>query len=99
MSINGRAKAPPTPGFIISMAGAAEIPFGLFMALFLDDFLTGIPPVIAGITVGQLIGLVMMAGGVVIFLYGRHLGWTPRGHTGSIGKSGANSNNNPVKRM
>jgi len=35
----------------------------------------------------------------VIFLYGRHLGWTPRGHTGSIGKSGANSNNNPVKRM
>ena len=70
----------------------------ILAVLFLDEFLA-MPELIAGLTIGQFIGLIMAIGGVVVFLLGRRMGWTPRGAAGSIGRSGTNSNNNPVKRM
>lgn len=80
------------------MAGIGEIGFAVLAALFLDDILE-IPDLIGGLSVGQFIALVMAIGGIVVFLVGRRMGWQTRGHTGSIGKSGSNSNNNPVRRM
>jgi len=98
MSINGRADHPRAPGFFISMAGLGEIGLAILAVLFLDDILQ-IPDLIDGLSVGQFIALVMAIGGVVVFLVGRRMGWQARGDTGSIGKSGQNSNNNPVRRM
>ena len=98
MSINGRADHPRAPGFFVSMAGISEIVVAIAAALFLDDLLE-IPDLIGGLSVGQFIALVMAVGGVVVFLVGRRMGWQARGDTGSIGKSGSNSNNNPVRRM
>lgn len=66
------------PGFIVSMAGLLDIPIGIVMALMLDQFVDPTIGPILGLTVGQLIGLVMVAGGVVIFFVGRFMGWKPR---------------------
>lgn len=73
------------PGFIISMAGLLDIPIGIAMALMLDQALDPTIGSILGLTVGQLIGLVMAAGGVFIFFVGRVMGWRPKVvETGSI---------------
>jgi hypothetical protein len=93
MTINSRTTIATTPGLVISMVGVADILLGLCMALWLDGFLGNPTPIIAGITIGQLVGLVMVIGGAIAFLFGRQMGWTQRG------KGNANASNNPVKRM
>jgi hypothetical protein len=93
MSINSRSTVATTPGFVISMVGVADIVLGLCLALWLDDFLGDAPPIIESVTTGQLVGLAMAIGGVVVFLFGRRMGWTQRG------AGNANARNNPVKRM
>jgi hypothetical protein len=93
MSINSRSTIATTPGFVISMVGVADILLGLCLALWLDGFLGSDLPVIPGTTIGQLVGLVTVVSGIVVFLFGRRLGWTQRG------KGNANASNNPVKRM
>ena len=98
MSLNGRAEPPRSPGFFISMVGLSEIAIAILAALFLDEFLA-MPDLIAGLSIGQFIGLIMAIGGGVVFHLGRRMGWTPRGDIGSIARSGTNFNNNPVKRM
>lgn len=99
MSGNGRAEIPRSAGFFISMAGLGEIVFAGVVALLLDDYLPDVPSIVGGVTVGQAVAVIMALAGVLVFFYGRHLGWQARLATRSIGSSGKNSNNNPVRRM
>ena len=97
MTINSRTSVALTPGFIISMVGLSEFPFGLIMMFLIDKYVP-MEPIFAGISVGQFVAAFLIIGGLGLFFYGRHMGWKPRGQTGSSGK-GSNASNNPVKRM
>ena len=98
MTINSRATVALTAGFLISMVGLFDILIGLLIFLFLDGLLGQPNEAVFGLTIGQLVGVLMILSSIVVFFYGRYMGWTPQGQTGSSGK-GSNASNNPVKRM
>jgi hypothetical protein len=98
MSINSRATVALTAGFLISMVGLFDILIGVLIFLFLDGLLGQPNEAVFGLTIGQLVGVLMILSSIVVFFYGRYMGWTPQGQTGLSGK-GSNASNNPVKRM
>ncbi|MDF3075132.1 MAG: hypothetical protein K0S54_2799 [Alphaproteobacteria bacterium] len=98
MSINSRASVALTTGFIVSMVGLFDIFIGVLIFLFLDGLMEPPNEGVFGLTIGQLVGVLLILSSIFIFFYGRHMGWKPQSQTGLVGK-GSNASNNPVKRM
>lgn len=98
MSINSRSTVALTAGFIISMVGLLDIVVGVVLFLFLDGIMGPPNDGVFGLTIGQLVGAVMIISSIVVFFYGRRMGWKLPGRTGLTGK-GSNASNNPVRRM
>jgi hypothetical protein len=65
-----------TPGFLISMTGLSEIPFGLVFWFLLDKYSP--MEIVGGITLGLWIFGMMSIFGIGLFFYGRWLGWKPK---------------------